>query len=103
MDGHPRTAASLFRMRVEKRNLFVTLRMLRTAGIAANTQVIGDRLHVFLAHPERGKPPLRAAFGGSQLMRAADWLAACVIRYYPQSDLAKVWSVILSAAATLPR
>ena len=90
-------------MRVERRNLFVTLRMLRAAGLEASADVIGERLHVSLAHPERGKPPLRAAFGGSQLVRAADWLTACVIRYYPQSDLAKVWSVILGAAATLPR
>ena len=77
--------------------------MLRTAGIEANAQVIGERLHVFLAHPERGKPPLRAAFGGSQLVRAADWLAACVLDHYPKSDLARVWGVIYDALASLPR
>ena len=90
-------------MRVERRNLFVTLRMLKSAGIEASARVIGERIHVFLKNPARGEPPLVASFGGAHIVRAADWLAACVLRYYPKSDLAKVWSVILSAAATLPR
>ena len=51
-------------MRVVKRNLFVTLRMLRTAGIEAGARVVGERIHVFLKIPERGEPPLAASFGG---------------------------------------
>jgi len=90
-------------MRVGRRNLFVTLRMLRTAGIEAGARVVGERIHVFLKNPARGEPPLAASFGGAHIVRAADWLAACAVRYYPKSALAKVWSVILSATAALPR
>ena len=90
-------------MKVERRNLFVTLRMLRTAGIEANARLVGDRIQVLLKNPEPGAAPLEATFEGTELVRAANWLVACVVDYYPKSELAKVWSLILSAAATLPR
>ena len=57
-------------MRVERRNLFVTLRMLRTAGIEAGARVVGERIYVFLKNPERGEPPLAASFGGAHIVRA---------------------------------
>jgi hypothetical protein len=90
-------------MRVERRNLFVTLRMLRTAGIEADARLIGDRIQVQLKHPERGEPPIQATFEGTQIVRAADWLVACVLDHYPKSDLARVWGVIYDALASLLR
>jgi len=56
-----------------------------------------------LTNPQRGEPPLAADFEGAHLVAAANWLAACVVHHYPKSELAKVWSVILGAGATLPR
>lgn len=88
---------------VEKRNLFVTLRMLKTAGIEAGARLIDEQLYVFVRHPEPGARPVRARFEGADIVLAADWLAASVVRYYPNSDLAKVWALVLNAAATLPR
>jgi hypothetical protein len=90
-------------MMVAKRNLFVTLRMLSAAGIDAGASLIDEQIHVYVRNPERGEPPLTARFEGSEIVRAADWLAACVVHCYPKSDLAKVWSVLLTASATLPR
>jgi hypothetical protein len=77
-------------MRLERRNLFVTLRMLAAAGI------------VFDESAAR-RAPARGYFEGAHLVAAANWLAACVVHHYPKSELAKVWSVILGAGATLPR
>jgi hypothetical protein len=59
-------------VRLERRNLFVTLRMLAAAGIEAHVCLLGERMHLFLTNPQRG-------------------------------ELAKLWSVILGAGATLPR
>jgi len=90
-------------VRLERRNLFVTLRMLAAAGIEAHACLLGERMHLFLTNPQRGEPPLAADFEGAHLVAAANWLAACVVHHYPKSELAKVWSVILGAGATLPR
>lgn len=90
-------------MRTPNRNLFVTLRMLRSVGIEADVRLAGERIHVFVRHPEPGQLPLSAAFEGDELSRAADWLTACVVHHYPRSELAKVWGLIFEAVATLPR
>ena len=90
-------------MMVEKRNLFVTLRMLKTAGIDAGARLIDERIHVFLRNPVPGEPPITARFDGLDIVVAADWLAASVVHYYPGCDLARVWSLLLLAGATLPR
>ena len=90
-------------MRVARRNLFVTLRMLTTAGIEADAHLIGERIQVRVRHPEPGSAPLVASFEGTEIVLAADWLAACVVQHYPSSDLAKVWALVVSAGATLSR
>ena len=90
-------------MRVDRRNLFVTLRMLHAAGIEADARLLGDRIQVLLRNPEPGAAPLEATFEGTQIIHAADWLTACVVHYYPKSELAKVWTVIFEAVAALPR
>ena len=90
-------------MRVARRNLFVTLRMLRTAGIEADARLAGERIQVRVKHPEAGHAPIEASFEGTEIVTAADWLVACVIDYYPKSDLAKVWGVIFEAVASLLR
>jgi len=45
-------------MRVERRNLFVTLRMLHTAGIEADARLLGERIQVLLRNPDPGAAPL---------------------------------------------
>jgi hypothetical protein len=89
-------------MKVLRRNLFVTLRMLRTGGIDADIAMVSDRVRLFLKHPEPGRRPLAASFKEDELEQGAQWLAACVVHYYPKSDLAKVWRVVLEAAGVLP-
>jgi hypothetical protein len=84
-------------MRVERRNLFVTLRMLHAAGIEADARLLGERIQVLLRNPEPGAAPLEATFEGTQIVHAANWLVACVVDYYPKSDLAKLWAVIYDA------
>src|SRR5581483_2449038 len=85
-------------MRVERRNLFVTLRMLHTAGIEADARLLGERIQVLLRNPDPGAAPLEATFEVTQIVHAANWLVACVVDYYPKSDLAKVWGMIYDAS-----
>ena len=90
-------------MRVVGRNLFITLRMLKSAGIEVDLALVDDEVRVFVKHPQPGEPPLRASFSGAELDRAANWVAACVVHCYPKSELAKVWAVIATAMAPLAR
>lgn len=90
-------------VKVPRRNLFVTLRMLRTAGIEADARLVKERIQVRLKHPDAGQAPLVADFEGTNIVGAADWLVASVIDYYPESDLAKVWGAIFDAVASLLR
>ena len=83
--------------------MFVALRMLRTAGIDADARLVGDRIQVRLKHPEPGHQPIEAHFEGTEIVAAADWLVCSVIDYYPKSDLAKVWSAIFEAVASMLR
>ena len=90
-------------MTVVGRNLFITLRMVRSAGIEVDLALVGDEVRLFVKHPEPGERALRASFSGAELDRAANWVAACVVHFYPKSDLAKVWAVIANAMAPLTR
>jgi hypothetical protein len=90
-------------VKVPRRNLFVVLRMLRTAGIEANARLVGERIQVCLKHPRPGHAPIEAYFEGTEIVAAADWLVASVVDHYPKSDLAKVWGVIFEAVASLLR
>jgi hypothetical protein len=90
-------------VKVQRRNLFVTLRMLRTAGIEADARLVKERIQVRLKHPEPGHPALEAYFEGRDIFAAADWLVTSVIDYYPESDLAKVWGAIYDAVAGMLR
>ena len=90
-------------MKVNRRNLFVTLRMLRTAGIEADARLVRERIQVSLKHPTAGQPPIQAYFEGREIVAAADWLVASVIDYYPESELAKVWGAIFDAVASILR
>ena len=90
-------------MKVHRRNLFVVLRMLRTAGIEADARLVGERIQVQLKHPQPGHAPIAAEFEGTEIVAAADWLVCAVIDHYPKSDLAKVWGAILEAVASILR
>jgi hypothetical protein len=90
-------------MRVIGRNLFITLRMLKAAGIDVGIALAEERVRLFVRNPQPGEPALAASFDVADLDRAADWVAACVVHCYPKSDLGKVWAVIAKATALVHR
>jgi hypothetical protein len=86
-------------MNIERRSLYVTVKMLQSAGIEAVVRFVDGKVHLSLANP-RGARPLVATFEKTEAARAANWLAACAVHFYPKSDLAKVWRVLAQAAAS---
>jgi len=40
----------------------------------------------------------RTSFASSQVDKAADWLVACAVMNYPDSDLSKLWRMLATAA-----
>ncbi|MFN2646010.1 MAG: hypothetical protein ABR570_13555 [Burkholderiales bacterium] len=84
---------------VTRRDLHTTLKMLQRAGISAGATVAHGKVRVWLTNPDPQLPPW--LFEGSDREYAAHWLAAYVVYFYPKSDLAKVWSVLRQASATI--
>jgi hypothetical protein len=74
-----------------RRNVFVTVEMLRTAGLDADVRSVYGLIEVRL--DERC-----ATFPAAKAGAAADWLAACVVMNYPDSDLSKVWIMLANLA-----
>ena len=74
-----------------RRDLFVTVEMLRRSGLQAGLSFAQGSIRVRLNEHQ-------AVFGASQSARAADWLAACAIMHYPESELAKLWLMLAGAA-----
>ena len=74
-----------------RRDLFVTAAMLQGAGLQAGIRMVEGSIEVRLEEH-------RAIFSPSNADKAADWLAACAVIRYPESDLAKLWSMLATLA-----
>ena len=74
-----------------RRNVFVTVEMLRTAGLDADVRSVYGLIEVRLDEH-------CATFPAARSDAAADWLAACVVMNYPDSDLSKVWLMLAKLA-----
>ena len=71
--------------------MFLTVEMLRLGGLDADVRSVYGLVEVRL-------DKRRATFSASEAHRAADWLAACVVMQYPESDLSKLWLMLARAA-----
>ena len=74
-----------------RRDLFVTAAMLRHGGLRPNVRLVGGSIEVRLGEH-------RATFPAGNAGDAADWLAACAVINYPESELAKLWAMLATAA-----
>lgn len=74
-----------------RRQLFVTAKMLRAGGLNVDARFAHGGIEVRLEKH-------RATFPASQPRMAADWLAECALRNYPESDFSKLWSLLADAA-----
>jgi len=79
------------RRQVVRRDVFVTAAMLQRGGLRAGVQLVQGSIDVRLEEH-------RATFPASNAGEAADWLVACAVINYPESDFAKLWSMLATAA-----
>jgi hypothetical protein len=89
-------------MHIERRSLYITVKMLRAAGIEADIRFVDGKIHAVLANPH-GARPWASTFEKTEAARAANWIVACAVHFYPKSDIAKVWCAIARAAASPER
>jgi hypothetical protein len=89
-------------MNIARRSLYVTVKMLRSAGVDCDARFIDGKIYALLSAP-KGSEPWAATFEKVDAARAANWLVACVVHFYPKSDIAKVWRLIAEAAASAER
>ena len=74
-----------------RRDLFVTTAMLQRGGLSADVRLSDGALDVRLEEH-------RATFPATSAAMAADWLAACAVINYPESDFAKLWAMLAAVA-----
>jgi hypothetical protein len=74
-----------------RRDLFVTADMLQRAGLPAELSFAHGLIFVRLDEH-------RAVFAAAQAAKAADWLSACAVMNYPDSELSKLWQILARAA-----
>jgi hypothetical protein len=74
-----------------RRNLFITAIMLQRGGLAADVRLAEGSIEVRLGEHRASFPPANAD-------EAADWLAACAVMNFPESDLAKLWLLLATVA-----
>jgi hypothetical protein len=74
-----------------RRDLFVTLEMLRADGLDADVHMARNLLEVRL-------DGYRATFPASEAHVAADWLVKCAVTCHPESEFAKLWLMLATAA-----
>ncbi len=74
-----------------RRQLFVTVAMLQADGLNAHARFAHGVIEARLGQH-------RATFPASKPGMAADWLAECAVRNYPESDFSKLWSMLAEAA-----
>jgi hypothetical protein len=91
-------------MRMIRRSLFDTVKMLQKEGIDADARLVGKDVILSMAYPISGGVPWTRKFGRNELPRAAEAMVAAAITLYPSCALAKVTELVASAiAATKPR
>jgi len=74
-----------------RRDLFVTAAMLRSGGLRPDIRLVEGSIQVRLGEHH-------ATFCAANAGDAADWLAACAVINYPESELAKLWAMLATAA-----
>ena len=74
-----------------RRDLFVTAAMLQKAGLRVDVRVVHGSIEVRLEEH-------RASFPATRADDAANWLAACVVMNYPDSEMAKIWVMLATVA-----
>ena len=74
-----------------RRDLFITATMLQQAGLTADVRLAHGSIEVRLGEHRATFPPTGAD-------QAANWLAACTVMNYPESDLAKLWLMLATLA-----
>ena len=79
-----------------RRQLFATVAMLQADGLGAEARSAHGLIEVRL-----GKH--HATFPASKAQMAADWLAECAVRNYPDSDFSKLWFMLADAAGGVIR
>jgi hypothetical protein len=79
------------RHRGVRRDLFITALMLRRGGLDVDVRLTDDAIEVRLDEH-------RATFPASKAYKAADWLAACAVMHYSESDFAKLWLMLARVA-----
>lgn len=65
--------------------------MLQRAGLTADVQLAQGSIEVRVGEH-------RASFPATNATQAANWLAACTVMNYPESDLAKLWLMLATVA-----
>ena len=74
-----------------RRNLFITAAMLQRGGLIPDVRLGQDVIEVRLNEH-------RATFPPAHTDQAADWLAACAVINFPESDFAKLWQMLATVA-----
>jgi len=74
-----------------RRQLFVTVEMLQADGLNAHARFTHGVIKVCMDEH-------RATFPASKPRMAADWLAECAIRNYPEAAFSKLWFMLAEAA-----
>ena len=74
-----------------RRNLFITATMLQRGGLLPDVRLGQDTIEVRLNEHHATFPP-------AHVEQAADWLAACAVINYPESDFAKLWQMLATVA-----
>lgn len=77
-----------------ERDLLATVKMLRAEGLDADMYVGEGVIEVSLGDH-------MTAFDMPKFRCAADWLAACALAYYPNSDFSKLRRLLAACAARL--
>jgi len=65
--------------------------MLRHGGLHPNVRLVEGSIEVRLEEH-------LATFSAANAGDAADWLAACAVIHYPDSELAKLWALLATLA-----
>lgn len=74
-----------------RRDLFITVTMLQQAGLTADVRLEQGLIEVRVGEHRASFPPAAAD-------QAANWLAACTVMNYPESDLARLWLMLATVA-----
>lgn len=74
-----------------RRNVFVTVDMLQAGGLAADVRFTRGLIEVQIDKHS-------ARFPAAEAKKAADWLVACAVMNYPDSELSKLWRMLATAA-----